>query len=116
MVTPTYGTATFAGASGRTYSVDFYIADVVGQAVRFDSGSGAGTGSLAYWKAPESVILKDLSIVANPTVMTALLLTADGAQIPGVRARIANFLNTLAFRPNISIGFKAGSSIGMIEQ
>lgn len=116
MVTPTYGTANFKGLqTGRTYQVDFYIADVVGTAVKFDSGSGAGTGSLPYWKAPENCILYDVSIATGPTVMTALTLTADGSTIPGVRLRIANFLNSLATRPVLSIGYKAGTNVGAIE-
>lgn len=107
---------TFKGvASGKSYVIDGYIADVVGTAVKFDSGSGAGTGSLPYWKAPERVILQDISIASGPTVMTTLIFTADGAQIPGVRARIANFLNSLAFRPKLALGFNQGTQFGMIE-
>lgn len=84
--------------------------------MRFDSGSGAGTGSLAFWKAPENVKLVDLSIATGPTVMTSLLLTSNGGQIPAQRLRIANFLNTLAFRPALSINFRGGNNFGMIEQ
>lgn len=114
MVTPTYGTATFKGRT-KTYSVDFYIADVVGTAVKFDSGSGAGTGSLPFWKAPENVVLVDLSIVTGPTVMTTLIPGTNGASIPGQRMRIANFLNTLAFRPALQIGVANGSNFQLTE-
>lgn len=116
MVTPTYGTATFKGLqSGKTYAVDIYISDVVAASTTWDSGSGAGTGSLTFWKAPENVMLVDLSIATGPTVMTTLFPVANGGQIPGQRFRIANFLNTLAFRPQIQLGFKAGSLIGMTQ-
>lgn len=116
MVTATYGTATFRGIkSNRTYAVDLYIADVIGTAVKFDSGSGAGTGSLPYWKASEACILVDLSIATGPTIMTSLVLTSDGAQIPAARFRIANYLNTLNNRPAISIGIAQGSNFGATE-
>ena len=115
MVTPTYGTATFVGASGTRYSVDFYIADVVGTAVKFDSGSGASTGSLPFWVAPEKCVLVDLSIATGPTVMTSLVPAANGGVIPKVRYRIANFLNSLAFRPALSIGLQLGSQFQMTE-
>lgn len=116
MVTPTYGTATFQGTkTGKNYSVDFYISDVVGAPVTWDSGSGAGATTLTFWKAPEPVILIDLSIVTGPTVMFTLFPTADGGQIPGMRYRIANFLNTLAFRPRLTLGFNQGTNVGLTQ-
>jgi len=116
MVTPTYGTLAFKGLqTGRTYAVDIYISDVVAAAVTFDSGSGAGTASLSYWKAPENVVLYDASIASGPTVMTTIILTADAAQIGGNRLRIANFLNSLSARPVLSVGFKAGTNIGAVQ-
>jgi len=115
MVTPTYLTCVFRGDSGRIYNVDAYIADVVGSPVKWDSGSGAASTSNPFWKAPENGRIIDLSIVTGPTVMTSLVPTADGGQIPGNRFRIANFLNSLATRANINLGFKAGTNIGFIE-
>ena len=115
MVTPTYGTAVFTGASGKRYNVDFYIADVVAGATKWDSGSGATATSLPFWKSPEDVMLTDLSIATGPTVIFTLFPTADGAQISGFRFRIANYLNTLAFRPSIALGFRRGTNIGLTE-
>jgi len=101
--------------SGKSYAVDFYIADVIGTSIKFDSGSGAASTSLPYWKVPENCVLYDCSLATGPTVMTQLVLNADGAQIPAARLRIANFLNTLAFRPTLAIGFKQGTNFGAIE-
>lgn len=115
MVTPTTATATFVGASGKTYSVDIYIADAVGTACKFDSGSGAGTGSLPFWKCPEQVVLRDMAIVTGPTVITNLIVTADGAVIPGQRLRLTSFLTTLATRPPLNIGFRSGTNFGLTE-
>jgi len=95
--------------------VQLYIADVVGTAVKFDSGSGAGTGSLPFWKVPEQCVLRDLAITTGPTVMTTLVMTADGANIPGQRLPIAAYLNTLANRPPLTIGFKQGTNFGFTE-
>jgi len=114
MVTPTYGTATFQGAS-KTYQVDLYIADVIGTQVKFDSGSGASTASLPFWRAPENVILTDLSIATGPTVITAVVPVVNGATIGGIRFRIANFLNTLAFRPQPRLAIGVGSNFGLTE-
>lgn len=115
MVTATYGTAMFKGASGKVYNVDLYISDVVGAVATMDSGQGASTTSLGFWKAPENVVLFDMSIVTGPTVMTSLIPTADGGVIPGVRFRIANFLNTLATRPAVAIGYKQGTNVGFTQ-
>jgi len=116
MVTATYGTLMFKGLqTGRTYAVDVYISDVVAASVTFDSGSGATTTSLSYWKAPENVLLYDASIATGPTVMTTIIMTADAAQIGGNRIRIANFLNSLSARPVLSIGFKQGTNVGAIQ-
>jgi len=117
MVTPTYGTAMFKGVtSGKTYAVDMYISDVVGAPVTFDSGNGATSTSLGFWRAPEPVILYDLSIATGPTVMTALVPTTNGGIIAGFAFRIANFLNTLATRPAITIGWKEGSNVGFNQR
>lgn len=115
MVTPTYGTATFKGSSGKNYAVDFYISDVVAAPATWDSGNGATSTSLEFWKAPEPVVLLDISIATGPTVMFTLVPTADGGLIPGARFRIANFLNTLAFRPQLNLGFKQGTNVGFIQ-
>ena len=115
MVTASYGTCVFKGASGILYNVDFYIADVVATAVKFDAGSGASATSLPFWRAPENCTLVDISIVTGPTVMVALVPNVNGGVVPGIRFRIANFLNTLAFRPAVRIGVAQGSNYGMTE-
>lgn len=115
MVTATTGVATFQGRSGQSYSVQFYIADVVATAVKFDSGSGATSTSLPFWKCPEQVVLSDLSVISGPTVMTTLVVTADGANVPGQRLPIANYLTTIVNRARLQVGFKAGTNFGFTE-
>lgn len=115
MVTVSYGTAIFRGNSGKIYNVDFYISDVVNAVCTFDAGNGASATSLGFWKIPERCVLIDMSIVAGPTVMTQLIPTADGGIIPGVRFRIANFLNSLATRAGVNLGFNQGTNFGLTQ-
>lgn len=114
--TPRYGSLLFRGAqSGRTYAVDVYVSDVNAAQVTFDNGSGASSTSLVYWKAPENVILEDFSIATGTADTTNLVFTSDGAQVPQSRLRYANFVNTIATRPKLNIGFRSNSNIGAIQ-
>jgi hypothetical protein len=115
MVTATNGQATFQGESGRMYTIDIYISDVVAADVTFGVSGNAASTSNNYWKAPETVYLVDLSIVTGPTVMVALVPKSNDAIIPNYRFRIANFLSTLAFRPKLSVGWAAGRNIGFVQ-
>lgn len=113
---PKYGTMCFKGVqTGRTYMVDTYHSDVLAAPVTWDNGSGATSTSLVYWKAPENVILYDFSVATGLTDTTNFYLTSDGAQVANSRLRVANFVNTLATRPTLSIGFRQGSNIGAIQ-
>ena len=115
MVSPTTATATFKGLqTGKTYSVDVYIADAVG-ATKFDSDGGASATSLPFWKCPENVVLVDLAIVTGPTVINSLVVTKDGAIVSSNRLRLTSFLTTLATRPPLALGFPAGSNFGFNE-
>lgn len=110
-----YGTATFRAVnSSNVYNVDVYISDVIGASVNWDSGTGAGTGSLTFWKAPEMVVLSDLSVATGLTDTTTLVPTANGQQLPS-RLRHANFINTITTRPPIQIGYNQGTNVGFIQ-
>lgn len=114
--TPRYGSAIFYGAgSGKTYVVDFYVSDVASAAVTWDSGNGASSTSLTFWRAPERVVLRDVSIATGTADTTNFALCSNGMQIPAGRLRYANHVNTLATRPALSIGFEQGSNISAIQ-
>jgi len=113
--TPRYGTAIFRGASGRVYNVDIYLSDVANALGNWDAGNGASSTSLTYWKAPEKVVMIDLSLASGLADTTNVVMVSDGAQVPGARLRYANYLNSLAFRPAINLGFNAGSNISAIQ-
>jgi len=116
MVTATNGTATFIGISGKLYNIDLYISDVLNAPVTWGVSGNAGATSLTFWRSPERVTLVDLSIITGPTVMTSLVPTSNDGVIPGLRYRIANFLNTLTNRTKLNVSFEAGRNIGFIQQ
>lgn len=111
-----YGTATFYGLqSKQNQSVDIYISDVANAQVNFDSGNGASSSSLTFWRAPEDCVLVDISLATGLTDTTNIVATSDGRQLEGARYRYANHINTLTTRSSISKGFKRGSSVGFIQ-
>jgi len=113
---PQRATFAFRGLeTGRVYNVDSYLSDVANAQINLDSGNGAGTTSLTYYKIPEKATLIDFSIVTGMTDTTNIALTSDGAQIPGARLRYANFLNTLSQRAPIQVTFARGSNFGAIQ-
>jgi hypothetical protein len=114
MVTATNGTLTFVGASGKVYSIDLYISDVVAAYCTLNPTGKAGTGNNTFWPAPENVTLVDASIATGPTVMVGLLALRDDAPVNGGAIRIANFLNTLTTR-KISIGWQKGQNIAFTQ-
>jgi len=114
--TPRYGTLMARGASGTTYAIDIYVSDVANASVNFDNGNGASSTSLTYWKAPENCIIYDLSLASGLADTTNMVLTSDGSQIPKIAIRYANFLNSLATRPTLQVGIRAGSQLGAIQR
>lgn len=113
---PQSGTMSFTGVqTGRTYTIDVYFSDVAGANVNFDSGSGAGASSDKFWIAPENIVFKDLSIPTGMTDTTKINIVANNVST-GNRLRFANFLNTIAFRPALSVPFRAGTKISAVQE
>jgi len=113
---PQLATMSFVGVqTKRTYTIDVYCSDVVAANSNFDSGAGASAGSDQFWTAPENIVLKDFSILTGMTDTTKLNVVANNVST-GNRLRYANFLNTLAFRPVLSMPFRAGTKISAIQE
>jgi len=105
----------FQGKSGRVYGVNGYISDVVGATVKFSANGAAGTGSDAYWRAPEPVLLFDASIITGPTVAVGCTMTQDGAAVAGTPLLFGAQLNSLATRGKLAVAFPAGALIGAVQ-
>jgi len=106
-------TFTFVGRSGQTYTVDAYVPDAVATKLTFNPSGLAASTSTDYWKAPEDVVLIDVSGAA-PTAVGATL-TKSGALYTGKTFRWANQLATLANRQKMNVPFPAGEMIGALQ-
>lgn len=113
--TPQYGTFSFQGlASGKTYTKDAYVSDVANARINLDDGAGASSTSENYWRVPEPVVLRDFSIVTGTADTTKLQMTRNGVPTGDI-LRYSIHLTTLAFRPNIMIGFAMGDDFSAIQ-
>lgn len=112
--TPQYCGFVFVGMSGKTYIIDGYVSDVNGAAVTFDAGAGAGSTSETFWTPPEDVILKDYSMVTGTADTEKIRLTANGRPTQHV-LRYGVHLTSLNNRPQLAIGFKAGTRVGALQ-
>jgi len=97
--------------TGRTYSVDVYAPDAAGTLLTFNATGAAGSSSTTSFRAPENVVIQDISIAASPTA-TGVVLTKDGNTIVGGAIRWANQLVTTVNRKLLQIPIPAGSFIG----
>ena len=108
---PQYGSIQLHGVrTKKTYAKDVYFSDVAGGALRWDDGAGAGATSGEAWRAPEPVILMDLSVVTGLTDTTKLQLTRNGVPTGDI-LRYSIHLTTLNNRPRLGIIFGQGDEI-----
>jgi len=114
VATPKYGSMTFRGASGKTYSVDIYVSDVDGALITWDGGAGAGSASPDFWTPPEDVVLVDYSQVTGTADTEKIRLTVNGRPTQHV-LRYAIHLTSLATRPRLNVGFRAGSRVAALQ-
>jgi hypothetical protein len=105
----------FQGRSGRIYTINAAISDVVGAAVTFNANGAAAAGSNQYWRCPEPVVLTDAAFITGPTVAAGMIMTQDGAVVAGSALLLAGQLNTLATRVALKVAFPAGSLIGATQ-
>lgn len=111
---PRYGTMTVKNKLGIRIPIDIYISDVADAAVNFDNGRGAGSGTPAYWTAPESVAIVDISLASGLTDTTKVQPMVNNKSV-GAVIRYANQLNTLSFRTPLNLVVLAGQTLTMIQ-
>lgn len=112
--TPKNATFTFQGASGKNYNVDAYCSDVANALVRFDGGAGAGSATPEYWRAPENVLLKDISIVTGMQDTTKLQILRNNAATGDI-ARYVPHVSTAPFRPAMNVGYAMGTEVRALQ-
>ena len=100
--------------SGKNYFIDVYAPDAVATLFTFNPAGNAVATSNASWRAPEDLLLIDISAAAVPTA-TSFTWTKDGAVIAGGVCRWANQGTALPNRENINIPIPAGSFLGAIQ-
>ncbi len=110
----TQGTAIFYGEKSKlSYIKDVYLSDTANTAVNWSTGGAALATTPETWSPPEDVVLADFSVVTG-AAQTRLQILRDQSPEGSVLAH-ALHLNTLASRPKLSIGFRAHSSIALIQ-
>lgn len=100
--------------TGKTYVVDVHAPDAAGTLLRFNGSGAAASTSADSFRAPENVIIEDISIAASPTA-TGVVITRDGNTIVGGALRWANQLVTTVNRNKLTIPIPAGVFIGGLQ-
>ena len=110
----TQGTAIFIGRkSKKSYAVDVFLSDTVNTPVNWSVGGAALATTPETWTPPEDVVLVDLAIVTG-AAQTRLQVVRNQAPTGDVLAH-SIYLNTLAKRPPLAIGFPVGGTIALIQ-
>lgn len=113
---PEYATFTFMGLrTKKTYSVDAYYSDVADALINWDGGAGGSATSPDSWTAPEPVVLIDVAVVTGGTDTLKFQVLRNNAPVGGF-LRHTLFLNTLAKRAPLAIGFPQGSEIRCLQK
>jgi hypothetical protein len=114
--TPKGGVLLFRGlSSGTTYSKAIYNQDVNGALARFDNGAGtpaAASDGSDFITFDEPTVLYDASVVTGIADTTQLRVMAN-YNPTAFNINWAAHVNSLAYRPNLNIGFKAGTRISV---
>ena len=109
-------TATFIGAkTGRKYSALIFLSDVAAVPGKWSITAAPTANSDTYWRPPENVILTDVALPTGLTATVALNWYADGALINAGIVFLANHLNTMPFRPQLTLAFPAGCQISAVQ-
>lgn len=114
MVTPENGAITLTGRSGKAYTINFYVSDVIGASCTFNTVGVAVAGSTTFYLVPEDVIVSDISIATGNTVATNLVPYVNDVPI-GSAVPIANIINTLNNRSFANFGIKSGKKFTLIQ-
>jgi len=105
------GSMKFVGKS-RTYTIDMYIPDAIATDITFSASGLAAATSQATWRAPENVVMTEVSLSAAAPTAVGAFLTVNNAVVNGGTWKHANQLSTLATRMSFYVPIKAGDFVG----
>lgn len=108
------GTIKMIGRSGRTYTLDVYIPDAVATMLTLNASGLAASTSPTTWRAPEDVVIKDMSTPGAPTAV-GCILQINNANANGGTFRWANQLAANPQRSQLSIPIRAGDFISFLQ-
>ena len=105
------GSMKFVGAK-RTYTIDLYIPDAIATDITFSASGLAAATSQATWRAPENVVMTEVSLSAAAPTAVGAFLTVNNAVVNGGTWKHANQLSTLATRMSFYVPIRAGDFVG----
>lgn len=105
------GSMKFVGKN-RTYTIDMYIPDAVATDITFSAAGLAASTSQPTWRAPENVVMTEVSLSAAAPTAVGAFLTVNNAVVNGGTWKHANQLSTLATRMSFYVPIKAGDFVG----
>ena len=100
--------------SGRTYTVDAYVPDAVATFLTFNPSGLAASTSKDTFKLKEDAYIVDVSVIAAPTAVGAVL-QKNGASQNGATIRWANQLASNPNRPKLMIPTSVGDFLGFLQ-
>jgi hypothetical protein len=102
------------GQSGRTYTLDMYVPDAVATFLGINASGLAASTTPTTWRAPENLTIKDVSAIAAPTAVGAIL-QINNANANGGTLRWNNQLASLPNRMKINLPVRAGDFISFLQ-
>jgi len=111
----TAGTMTCVGLnSGRTYLVDLYIPDATATLITFNPAGLAASTSPSTWRAPEDIMITDISDSGAPTAV-GMVLQVNGAPVNGGALRHANLVYSSPNRPKLALPIRGGDFVSALQ-
>jgi hypothetical protein len=82
--------------------------------VKFDAGTGAGSGAPDRYTFPETVLLEDFAMETGTADTTRIMITVNGSSTSNI-LRYTAHLTTLNNRPRLSIVIPQGAQLGAVQ-
>ena len=110
----TNATIVMVGKSGRTYTLDAYVPDAIATFLGLNPSGLAASTTPTTWRAPEDVVIKDITAIAAPTAVGAIL-QINNANANGGTLRWNNQLASLPNRMKLTLPIRSGDFISFLQ-